>query len=460
MTCQDCTYLREENHRLAIALTETRSSLEQAQSRITELEKTNAELEHRLKAYENPHTPPSRRVIYPKTRKLTEEPLEGKPRYPGRPRGHRGVTRPRLKPDVVVQPPRVEACTCGARLGEPEAVSGRVVEEIGSPSPHQVIEYLQYSYTCPCCGKHITSTHPDCPPSGRFGKNTIVQTILLRSWDRLPLRRTADSLERTYGLSVTPATVLGITERAAEELRPEVMEMAGRVRESPVVNVDETGLSVDGVRYWVWVFVTLVDVLIVIRESRGKRVLREVLGRGFKGVLVCDGWRSYSCFAEHIQRCWAHILREARYVAERVGEAVPMYEGLKGIYDRLSVWTVDKPPPELASMLVEEARAEVLRLTEGPWSSGEAECFAGKVRNGLDGWFTFLAVPGVEPTNNRAERMLREVVVQRKIVGCLRNEKGTAITETLMSLLLTWNMRGLDLKEELGDALTRQWTKS
>jgi transposase len=335
-----------------------------------------------------------------------------------------------------------------------------VVEEIGEPTQHQVIEYLQHEYTCPSCGKHITSTHPDCPPSGRFGKNTIVQTILLRSWDRLPLRRTADSLKRIYGLSVTPATVLGITRRAAEDLSAEVDEMLDRVRASPVVNVDETGLSVDGERYWVWVFVTLVDVLIVIRWSRGKRVLREVLGKHFEGVLVCDGWRSYSCFAELVQRCWAHILREARYLAERVEEAFPMCEGLCALYGRLSVWSVDKPPPEVASRLVEEARAEVLRLTEGPWRSGEAEGFPGKVRNGLDGWFTFLVVPGVEPSNNRAERLLREVVVQRKIVGCLRNGKGTAITETLMSLLLTWNMRGLDLKEELGDALTRQWTNS
>jgi hypothetical protein len=53
--------------------------------------------------------------------------------------------------------------------------------------------------------------------------------------------------------------------------------------------------------------------------------------------------------------------------------------------------------------------------------------FAAKVLNGVDHWFTFLTVPGVEPTNNRAERALREHVVQRKIMGCFRNGKGTMI---------------------------------
>ena len=67
---------------------------------------------------------------------------------------------------------------------------------------------------------------------------------------------------------------------------------------------------------------------------------------------------------------------------------------------------------------------------------------------------------GVEPTNNRAEGMLRELVVQRKIMGCLCNERGTINLETMMSLLLTWDHRGLELGQALGDNLTNQWTKS
>ena len=35
----------------------------------------------------------------------------------------------------------------------------------------------------------------------------------------------------------------------------------------------------------------------------------------------------------------------------------------------------------------------------------------------------------VEPTNNRAELALRELVVQRKIIGTLRNAKGTSSTK-------------------------------
>jgi len=50
----------------------------------------------------------------------------------------------------------------------------------------------------------------------------------------------------------------------------------------------------------------------------------------------------------------------------------------------------------------------------------------------------------VEPTNNRAERALRPQVVLRKILGTLRNEKGTSIHERIMTTLATWGQKGLD----------------
>jgi transposase len=430
MTCQDCLKLQEENLRLAAE---------------------NTDLRRRLAAYENPHTPPSRRM-YP-----TRIHRAGARRYPGRPRGHPGSTRPRHKPDTVKTPPPKTRCEgCGAGLGEPSYVGHRIVEEIMNPSPRQVIDYLSYEYECPSCGGHSTARHPDCPPTGWLGKNALIQATLLRYAERLPVRKTAEALGRTYGLSVTPATVLDITNRVAGWLRPEYEGILGRIRAADVVYVDETGVHVDGVRGWIWVFTTPSETLFAVRKSRGKKVLREVLGGDYRGVVVCDGWRSYPNYTERLQRCWAHLLREARYLAEHVEEAAALSEGLHALYGRVSVSPGDRPPPGL----VGEARAEVLRLVGGPFESEECRRFAGKVVNGLDHWFTFLGVPGVEATNNRAERALRELVVQRKIMGCFRNGKGTWICETVMSVLSTWGQQGRDLPQALGEALTREWTKS
>ena len=81
-------------------------------------------------------------------------------------------------------------------------------------------------------------------------------------------------------------------------------------------------------------------------------------------------------------------------------------------------------------------------LAGRPYESEEVRRFAGKVLNGLDSWYTFLSVKGCEPSNNRAERALRESVVQRKIIGCFRNDKGTWIYETVMTVLATGGSEG------------------
>jgi transposase len=60
------------------------------------------------------------------------------------------------------------------------------------------------------------------------------------------------------------------------------------------------------------------------------------------------------------------------------------------------------------------------------------------ISNGFEYWFTFIVHPGVEPTNNRAERALRQYVVLRKIVGTLRNGKGILIHESIMTVFATW----------------------
>ena len=392
MTCRNCQKLQEENTRL--------------QEKIAILEQENTDLKRRLTVYENPHTPPSRRM-YPTRRN------SGGIRFPGRPRGHRGTTRPTPSPDMVAEPPRKERCEgCGSPLGEPCFVGHRIVEEISNPAPRQVIDYLEYMWECTECGSHTASRHPDCPPLGRLGLNVLIQATLLKFQERLPHVKVSEALERTYGLSVSPATVLDVTRRVAWWLLPEYNRILQRIRSAPVVYVDETGARVDGRRFWIWVFTTETDVLIVVRKSRGKRVLEEVLGKDFRGVIVCDGWRSYPCFTDLIQRCWAHLLREARYLAEHVDEAKPFSEALHRMYGELCCWAVDKPPPEMAALLAGEARKVMMGLAGRLYESEEVRRFAGKVLNGMDHWFTFLAVPGVEPTNNRAERALRECVVR------------------------------------------------
>ena len=111
---------------------------------------------------------------------------------------------------------------------------------------------------------------------------------------------------------------------------------------------------------------------------------------------------------------------------------------------------LDSDPPDherkAIKMNAEETLKEILREK---YKSGRVVKFINKINNGKNHWFTFVTNPMIEPTNNIGERGLREFVVQRKIIGTLRNEKGTQIYERLMTCIGTWKQQGLNTREEL-----------
>ena len=184
------------------------------------------------------------------------------------------------------------------------------------------------------------------------------------------------------------------------------------------------------------------------------------MGKDFSGYICCDGWRSYSNFTDKLQRCWSHPLREAECLAEEYEEAKFLYLGLKRLYWDLTACLAGDLPLWMRIGVKEEAEKRLECLLDERYESLEVARFVKKMRNGFDYWFTFVLVPGLEATNNRAERALREAVVQRKIMGTFRNEKGTWIYETMMSLLATWKQQGLNRYEAMGKSLTAAWTKN
>jgi transposase len=396
------------------------------------------ELEARLSQYENAHTPPSLRRG--RNRKKDRNNY-GKP---GQKIGHNGVTRPNAVPDNQVEVTADKCPDCGAELGTPFRIESKIIEEIPKPQPIIVTEYRIAHYRCHRCRKEVVASNAECPSEGRFGNNLIAQTALLKYENRLPHRKIEDALKRLYGLDLSPAAIFDLTRRAADAVQSEYDAILDKIRGAPIVYVDETGIHVQGEKHWIWTFTTPTETFYVIRKSRGTNVLIEVLTRRFKGIIVCDGWKPYAKFTKRLQRCWAHLLRESKDLAERFEEAIPLHNALKELYESLTNALEGDPPPEVRKNLWDLAREALRDWIERDYSSEKVQRFIGKISNGFEYWFTFIMNPGVEPTNNRAERALRPQVVLRKILGTLRNDKGTSIHERVTTALETWGQRGLD----------------
>jgi transposase len=403
------------------------------------------ELEARLAQYENAHTPPSLR----RGRNRKKDQDKNDKGKPGQKVGHKGLTRPYATPDRKVELTMDRCPDCGTDLGAPFRIDSKIVEEIPKPQPIIVTEYKIAHYKCPCCRKEVAAKDPGCPHDGKFGNNVIAQATLLKYEDRLPHRKIRDTMKRLFGLKISPATIFDLTRRAADAVRSEYDAILRKIRSAPILYVDETSIRVQGELHWIWTFSTPSESFFVIRKSRGMKVLMEVLTRRFKGIIVCDGWKPYARFTNRIQRCWAHLLRESKDIAEKFEEAIPLHNALKELYEILTEALENDPPPEVRKILWQLAREALRHWISKEYSIEKVRKLIRKINNGFDYWFTFVINPGVEPTNNRAERALRPNVVLRKILGTLRNEKGTSIHERIMTTLATWGQNGLNCLQML-----------
>lgn len=409
--------------------------------RCLELLKRIEELEKKLAKYENAHTPPSLRGGF--RRKLIPQEEYKKP---GQKEGHIGTTRTMPKSTMSIELVEEKCKHCNNKLGKPFKIESKVIEEIPEPKPIEVTEYKIGHYKCNKCGK-VTIAKSKLPV-GRFGNNVIAQSALLKYDNRLPYRRVADTLERQYGLTITPASVLDLTRRASDKLRIYYKEIIKKIRNAKIIYIDETSIDVGGRKFWLWIFVTSKYTFVVIRKSRSKKVLEEILGKNFKGTIVCDGHKAYSEFTTKIQRCWAHLIREAKHLAEKFNSGLNLYEGIKNIYVKVKAVTF-KESYDNRKKLYDDLIIKLKQWIDYANCYKELRKFSVKISNGLEYFFTRILNPKIEATNNRAERSLREHVVIRKIIGTLRNDKGIRIHETIMTMFATWKQQGLNLLTEL-----------
>jgi len=61
------------------------------------------------------------------------------------------------------------------------------------------------------------------------------------------------------------------------------------------VNADETGHHRDGKREWPWGFISSTAAHFSIHSSRGKKVLRQMMG-DFENIIISDRYAAYNIF--------------------------------------------------------------------------------------------------------------------------------------------------------------------
>jgi transposase len=413
---------------------------------VVDLVLENEKLKRKLRKYDNPHTPSSKRGF--------EKPeANGLPvgRKKGIAYSHERTTRPRDIPNTV---PIIVTARVNPTNGSTNIVkTGHCIERLITDIKVEkiVTKYTFLEYKDCDTGELFFAKHPDVPDVGIFGKNTIALANFLHFEYRVTLKGVADIFTHAWNVPMTAPTVMELCNRAAKKATALYENINISLQKSAIANADETGSNQNGKSEWLWGFFTPFLAFFVFHNKRGGDIVEKVL-KDFKGILGCDGWITYKIFSEKkgilLQRCWAHLIREVKKISKGNKELEPAYTWICDMFTEIQRLR------KIKSKKIRQKGYDTLITQMNMWcqiyySYDGMKELVNKVRNGKESWFTCVQHPKVEPTNNAAERGLRKFVVIKKIIGCLRSEQGKRNMQVMLSALQTWRLQGLNPYKEL-----------
>jgi transposase len=359
---------------------------------------------------------------------------------PGHPVQQRALLPLEQVDEVVVRkPPHCRRCG-GALQGSDAAPWRHQVVEVPPPVPH-ITEYQLHRLACARCGIMTCGTLPPGVPAHSYGPRLASLVGLCGGAYRMSKRLVASFCADVLGVPLALGEVCQVEQTVAAALDPPVQEARAYVQ-TQAVNVDETPWREQQRRARLWVVVTQWVSVFCIRTSRGAKVLWELLGEEYGGVLTSDRAKAYNRqpLRRH-QVCWAHLRRDFQAMIDRGGVGAAVGEVLLEQANVLFGWwhwvrdgTWSRATfQRYVRWLRREFREELGRGARCMCPQTAATCQELlKVEPAL---WTFVRLPGIEPTNNAAERGLRHAVQWRKTSYGTDSVAGSHFVENVLTVV-------------------------
>lgn len=371
-----------------------------------------------------------------------------------------------------------EQCTCKA-CGQPTAVIGYDVSEQldVEPAKYFVVVTKREKRACKHCEQAGVVTAPT--PARIIDKalvsdRVVIDTVVSKYSDHLPLYRQSVILQREAGLELSRATLDGWVMRVGELLMPITAAMGRELIGGSYIQADETPVDVqmhDGRgqnhQAYLWQYGTPgSSVVFDFRMGRGREGPRQFLGQ-FEGILQTDGYAAYEGVGgpKIVHACcWAHSRRKfieatklnphdaaaARIVA-RIDElfavdAQARAESLDHAARQALRLQRARPLLELIHAEVATARGAALPAS----ALGRAAQYTLALWPKLT---RFLQYPELELSNNLAENSMRPVAIGRKNWIHIGSQQAGPKVAAILSLVESCRRMKLPVRDYLAAVL-------
>ena len=293
-------------------------------------------------------------------------------------------------------------------------------------------------------------------PNGAAG---LLAAALAAAADGMPGRPAAAAAARWPSLGdaaaaaaagISAASLIDAAARTAAGIGPDE-DLVGAAAEACLRDGSADGSG------WVWVFAAASGLVAYRFGLTRAGDMHDKYMAGFKGILVSDRFPVYRSRFEadgRLQLCWAHELRDIAEAAIRPGSSLAvrrLYRDVLGVFRAARDAAADAGIPRTGELraMHEKRLDDVLDRYRG-CGEEDAERMVAMLDRDKRSLFTFLEHEGVEPTNNRAERALRYIVLLRKIFGQI---KGGRISMErwghFATCVMSWRAQGKSIMAEV-----------
>lgn len=445
--------LQREISNLTIENNKKEEEIQALKKRIAELEDKVAVLESRIKKDSSNSSKPPSSDGFKKPR--TSSTREKSGRKPGGQVGHPGHT---IKVDAVetkVIDRKEGTCQCGGEIEFGDRYQSRRIVDIRVTL--FVTEERAYSGKCKICGKPFqASFSSEFSAPVKYGENIKALVAICNEYGNVPDKKTAEIVSSLCGdeISMSAGTVVNIRTELAKRLDGTVKIIKQKLIESGVLNVDETGVRVNGELDWVNIFSNGQYTLFEHKQKRSDHCNdKEGILAFYTGILVHDHFKAYykNKTATHAE-CNQHILRYLKSVieiqehpwAKRMTEFLLAAKKLKN--ERIASGENCLTPEELAQWeqeyiaILDEGDKEYEAAIEGKKNIRrfrEEYCLLVRLRKYKDEHLRFLSDFNVPFGNWVAEHGAHFMKNKTRVAGGFRSSQGADNHMTIASVIAT-----------------------
>jgi transposase len=332
-----------------------------------------------------------------------------------------------------------EQCVCN-RCGQPTTVIGYEESEqlAVEPAKYFVLVSKREKRTCTCCtGARIVSAPLPARiiEKGLASDGVVIDTIIRKYCDHLPLYRQSVILDRESGVDISRATLDGWVMQVGEMLRPLVVVMGRELVQGSYLQADETPVEVqmhDGRgknhQAYLWQYgrpggATVFD----FRLGRDRAGPKQFL-QNFHGILQTDAYAAYDKVGGSGMvhaGCWTHARRGfANVVKLNPGDPVasPIVARINELFavdaeareQGLNVEARHRLRQQKVPELLEKIKAAIAAAKAGALPGGALENACDYATGIWPRLTRFLEYPELELSNNLIENSMRPITLGRK----------------------------------------------